>query len=267
MKVFWAITKTIFKRTFQYRTGLALSLVIHPVVMIMWIAVFTALFQLTRAPTLVGYNLVQMIWYTAGSFIMWTIIYNETGWSIGNKIISGDLVQDLLKPVTVFKYELATAVGMRLMALCLETLPDMIILPFFFFPSFMTLGSILRFIPVAIGAFLLFYHINFLIGLLAFVMKSTSSIMPIRMILIWTLGGGRLPLEFFPPFLVTINAFLPFQYVFYYPLRVFINMPGTQDWLEYLKIVGAQAAWVVGLFVLCRVLWRGAYRKFCAVGG
>ncbi len=130
----------------------------------------------------------------------------------------------------------------------------------------MNLGSILRFIPVAVGAFLVFYHINFLIGLLSFVMKSTASIMPIRMILIWTLGGGRLPLEFFPPFLITMNAFLQFQYVFYYPLRVFINMPGTATVEGYLSIVGAQAAWLVGLHILCRVLWRGAYRKFCAVG-
>ena len=90
--------------------------------------------------------------------------------------------------------------------------------------------------------------------------------MPIRLIIIWTLGGGRLPLEFFPPLIVKINAFLPFQYVFYYPLRVFINMPGTKTAEEYLLIVGAQAAWLVGLHILCRVLWYGAYRKFCAVG-
>jgi ABC-2 type transport system permease protein len=267
MNVFWAITKTMFKRTFQYRMGLGLSIVIHPIVMIMWIAVFSALFQFTHAATLAGYNLAQMIWYTAGSFIMWSIIYNETGSTIGGKIISGDLVQDLLKPVTVFKFELATAVGMRLMGICLETLPDMIILPLFFAPVFMTAGSILRFIPVAIGAFLVFYHLNFLIGLLAFVMKSTNFIMPIRMIVITTLGGGRLPLDFFPPLVATINAFLPFQYVFYYPLRVFINMPGTQAPGDFLKILGMQAVWIVGLHILCRLLWRGAYRKFCAVGG
>ena len=232
-----------------------------------WIAVFSTLFTFTHSKTLAGYDLAQMIWYTAGSFVIWTLIYNETSWSMAYKIISGDLVQDLLKPVSVFKYELASSVGMRLMALCLETIPDMIILPFFFAPVFMTAGSVLRFIPVVVGAFLLFYHLNFLIGLLAFVMKSTNFIIPIRMIIIATLGGGRLPLEFFPPVVVTINSFLPFQYIFYYPLRVFINMPGTQTWPEFLSILGAQAAWILGLHALCRLLWTGAYRKFCAVGG
>jgi ABC-2 type transport system permease protein len=267
MKIFLAVIKTIFKRTLHYRLGLMMSIVIHPIYLILNIFVFTTLYRYTGVQTLAGYNLAQIIWYQAGNLFIWSIIYNESDWVIATKIISGDLVQDLLKPISLFKYELASSIGMRLMAICLEFLPDMIILPLFYFPSFMTAGSILRFIPVAVGAFLLFYHISFLVGLLAFAMKSTKSLWPIRFILIWTLGGGRLPLDFFPPVFNLINSFFPFRYIFYYPLRVFINMPGTQTAGEFLTIVGAQAAWILGLHVLCRLLWRGAYRKFCAVGG
>jgi ABC-2 type transport system permease protein len=232
----------------------------------MWIAVFTGLYRFTGSTTLAGYDLPRMIWYQAGALFIGTITYNQTDWDIAHKILSGDLVQDLLRPVTLFRFELGEALGMRLFALVVEILPGLVILPCLYFPSFLTRGSLLRFIPVAAGAFVLFYLINFLIGLLAFTMKSTASLGPIRGVIVMTLGGFRIPLEFFPPWLVTLNAFLPFQYVFYYPIRVFINAPGTQTAVEFLRIVGAQAAWIAGLYLLYRLCWRGAFRKFCAVG-
>jgi ABC-2 type transport system permease protein len=266
MKIFLAITKAVFKQSFHYRLGQMLSIVIYPLYLILFIAVFTGLYQYSHSATLAGYNLTQMIWYQGGVLFIGTITWNNTDWQIANKILSGDLVQDLLKPVSVFKYQLAVALGHRLLAMIGDILPAVIVLPLLYFPTFMTIGCILRFAAVAAGAFLLFFHINFLIGLLAFVMKSTASIRPIRVIIAWTLGGGRIPLDFFPPAIVTINAFLPFQYCFYYPIRVLLNMPGTNTWPGFLTILGAQAAWIAGLHILCRLLWRGAYRKFCAVG-
>jgi ABC-2 type transport system permease protein len=256
-----------FKGSLYYRKSILLDFVLHPIAMVMFIFVFTALYRHTGSATLVGYDLTQMIWYMASGHFIWSIVWNNTDWRIANRILSGDLVQDLLRPVTLLKIELATDIGGGLVAACTEFIPDMVFLPLFYMPSFMTVGSALRFIPLVIGAFLLFFHFNFLIGLLAFAMKSTKSIFSIRYILVATLGGSFLPLDFFPSFLRTINSFLPFQYIFYWPARVFINMEGTQTLEGYFTILGVQAAWVLGLHLLCRFFWRGAYRKFCAVGG
>lgn len=266
MSIFLSIIKTIFKRTYHYRMGQMLSIIIYPVYLTTFILVFVGLYSYKHTDTLAGFDLAQIIWYQMGAMLIGTITYNETAWYIAHKILTGDLVQDLLRPVSVFKFQLAEAIGMRLMAMCVEFLPGIIILPFLFFPSFLTGLSVLRFIPVALGAFILNYHISFLIGLLAFAMKSTTSILPIRDIIIWTLGGGRLPLDFFPPVIKTINTVIPFQYIFYQPLRVFLNMPDTRTPAGYLTIVGIQAAWIVGLHLLTRILWRGAFRRFCAVG-
>jgi ABC-2 type transport system permease protein len=266
MKIFWAISKVVFKQSFQYRLGQMLSIVIYPLYLLVFIAVFTGLYTFSGVKTLAGYDLTRMIWYQAGVLFIGTISWNNTDWQIANRIISGNMVQDLLKPVSVFKFQLALAVGHRLFAVVGEILPAVIILPLLYFPSFIDVGCVLRFIPVALGAFFLTYHINFLIGLLAFAMKSTASIQPIRVIISWTLGGGRIPLDFFPPFFVTLNAFLPFQYCFYYPIRVLLNMPGASTPTDFLTVVGAQAGWIAGLHILCRLFWRGAYRQFCAVG-
>ena len=267
MKVFMEMVKKYLKLFFQYKMGFLLSLVIHPVVMVLSIMVFTSLYAHAGLTTMAGFTLGQMIWYMAGIPCIWVIVWNFTDWNIAEKVLNGNLTQDLLRPVSIFALELADAVGLRISGIMMEFIPDMVILSAIYFPSFMTVWSFLRFIPAAIGAFLLFFHINFLLGLLAFAMKSTKSIVPVKFIIVTTLGGGYLPLSFFPPVVTMINSVLPFQYIFYQPLMIFLNMPAVQSPAAYLQVIGAQVAWICGLHLLTRALWMGAYRKFCAVGG
>ena len=267
MKVFTEMVKKYLKLFLQYKAGFLLSLVIHPFVMILSIMVFSALYAHAGLTTMAGFTLGQMIWYMAGVPCMWVIIWNNTDWNIAEKILNGNLTQDLLRPVSIFTLELADAVGLRLSGIMMEFIPDMFILSAIYFPSFMTVWSFLRFIPAAVGAFLLFFHMNFLLGLLAFAMKSTKSIVPVKFIIITTLGGGYLPLSFFPPAFNAVNSLLPFQYIFYQPLMIFLNMPSVQSPAAYLQVVGLQAAWTLGLHLLTRALWTSAHRKFCAVGG
>ncbi|MBN1699617.1 MAG: ABC-2 family transporter protein [Spirochaetales bacterium] len=267
MKVFFTIIKIALKITARYRFTFLMSVIIHPVFMILGILVFSSLYRHAGTAMLAGFELAQMVWYLAGILFIWSAIWNSTDSHIAFKVLHGDLTQDLLRPLSIFKLELGMAIGHRTQAFLLEFLPDMIILPLIYFPSFMTIWSVLKFIPVLIGAFLIFFHINFLIGLLSFVMKTTKAIASIRYILVATMGGGWLPLDFYPPAFNAINRYLPFQYIFYQPLRVMLNTTPTQSPEGYLTIIGVQAAWIIGLHILTRVLWFGAYRKYCAVGG
>jgi ABC-2 type transport system permease protein len=128
----------------------------------------------------------------------------------------------------------------------------------------MTLGSVLAFVPVAIGAFLLCFYINFLLGLLCFAMKSMKSIWPIKILIVSGLGGGILPLSFFPQAVFSVISVLPFQYIFYQPLRVFLNSVSQS---EYIGILLFQAGWILLLHLVTIVLWQGAHKKFCGAGG
>lgn len=208
-----------------------------------------------------------MIWYFSATNLVWLFIWNFTDSRMSNKIISGTLTGDLLKPISVFRLELAHAVGNRLSGLILELIPTMVVNALIFFPDFFTAASFARFLLASAFAFILYFLLNFLLGLSAFAIKSNQSLNRLKFLLIGVFGGGMFPLEFYPEWLTKISDVLPFKYILYWPVQVFLNRKGTGTFDVFGKIVQMQIVWILILFAIVMVLWRKALEKFCAVGG
>ncbi len=266
MRVVFAMIKTNLKLMIQYKWGFLVSLIADPIVMVVNIALFSTIYSYNNETSILGYSLSQMIWYFTGVTFIWYFIWNFTDQNIASKILSGDLAMDLLKPTSIFKLQFSEAIALRTTGIMFEVIPGFIIFRLIFYPDFMTVLSILRFLAVVVMAFTLFFLINFLVGLTAFVIKSNFSLRSIKAILISITAGAYIPLEFFPPWLNRINDFLPFKYLFYWPIQFFINRGDAAHAETLLRILGIQILWAVGLFALCKFLWKLSIRKFCAVG-
>jgi ABC-2 type transport system permease protein len=267
MRAFAAIFKLNIKIVLQYRTAFMVSLIGEPIVLLINAANFSTIYAYNQAHTMLGYSLSQMVWYFAGITLVWFCIWNAADQNMAQRILSGDLSVMLLRPISIFRFELAQAVSLRVMGFLLEFMPCLFIFSLIFFPDFLTLGSALRFLPVIMLAFLLYFLINFLIGLSAFRIKSNYSLQSLKFVLISLTAGAFIPLEFFPKWLQRINALLPFQYLFYWPIHVLLNKEATRDAESYLKILIIQLGWVFAFYMLCRNLWRKAVQYYCAVGG
>ncbi len=267
MRLFLAFIKTNFKIMIQYKWGFMLSLIGDPIVMLINIALFSSIYKHNGAQSILGYSLSQMVWYFTGVTFIWYLIWNFTDSNIAEKIISGNLAIDLLRPVSVIKMELAQAIALRTAGVVFEFLPGIILYSLIFYPDFLTVYSLLKFLLVVILSFTLFFLINFLVGLSAFVIQSNFSLQSIKFILISLTAGAYVPLEFFPEWFNKFNGFLPFQYIFYWPIQFFLNMEFTHGAEALLKVVGIQLLWAIALYLLCKYLWRKAIRKFGAVGG
>jgi len=267
MRVFLAVIKMNLKIIVQYKWSLLISIFADPFVILINISLFTSIYRYNKTNSILGYSLNQMIWYFTGVLFIWYITCNLTDWNMAAKILSGDLVMDLLKPLSVLKLEFANAVALRICGILFEFIPGMIVYSLILYPDFMTVFSMLRFLAVVVMSFILFFLINFLVGLSAFVIKSNFSLQSLKSIIFSLTAGAYIPLEFFPKWLNTINNFLPFQYLFYWPIQFFINRGDTGKAYTFFRILGIQALWIIFLFILCRVLWKQAIKKFCAVGG
>jgi len=267
MRVFMALLKLNIKTLIQYKASFLISMIGDPVILLINIANFTAIYAYNKSAYILGYNLSQMIWYFAGITLIWYLIWNSTDNNISTKIISGDLSVTLLKPVSLFLFEFANALSLRLVALFLEFLPSIILYSIFFFPEFLTLNSLLKFLLTAVLSFILYFLINYLIGLSAFNIKSNYSLQSIKIVLISLTAGAFIPLDFFPLWVRTIAGLLPFQYLFYWPLQIFLNKDIVKGILPFLKIIGFQLFWIISLFILCRLLWKLVLKRYCAAGG
>jgi ABC-2 type transport system permease protein len=235
--------------------------------MLVNVALFSSIYSYNNTNAILGYNLSQMIWYFTGVTFIWYFIWNWTDANIAEKIISGNLAIDLLRPLSLMRMELASAIALRLAGVIFEFIPGLFLYSLIFYPEFLTAISFLKFLLIVILAFVLFFLINFLVGLSAFVIQNNFSLQSIKFILISLTAGAYIPLEFFPDWLNKINNVLPFQYLFYWPIQFFLNKSFTRDTMILIKTITMQLMWIAIFYFLGKYLWKQAIKKFGAVGG
>lgn len=253
------------KRIFRYPWGLLLSLVIDPFVLVLNIVLFRTIYSFSGAETIAGYEIDRMIWYFACTSFIWYWIWNFTDRNMGQRVISGDLTLDLVKPLSVFSLELSRAVSLRVSGVIFEFIPTLIVYSLGVPNSFMSVSTVFHFVVSAALAFFLFFAINFLIGLAANYIQNTSAASAVKHILVAGLGGSFVPFEFFPDTLAAVLRELPFASLFYWPVSFFLDTAG--GWPAFATQSLKTLLWIALFLALDWLLWRRAIRHFTGAGG
>ncbi len=267
MKVFNELIKLNFKVSFQYKWTMAISVFCQPILLIINIALFKSIYAYNDTTSIKGYGFEQMVWYYTAYYVILSFVWNGITNQISRKILTGQLASDLLKPISVFRAMLASAIGSRLVALLIEFFPGMVIYSLIVFPSFLTLKSFLSFLIIAFLGFVLNYMYSFLLGMSAMIIKNNMSINAIREVLQAIVGGGLIPLEFMPVWLNRIFDFLPFKYIIYWPIQFFLNRVEDDMLGTLIRVGGIQLIWIIAFYVAIKILWKRLIKKFCAAGG
>ena len=77
-------------------------------------------------------------------------------------------------------------------------------------------------------------------------------------------SGLLLPISFFPHFFQSVLAVLPFQYISYIPVLLYL---GKINGLGMLKVLSVQVFWVFALLALGDGMWRWSSRRITIQGG
>ena len=267
MNLLTAYIKLNLKIMFQYRKSFLMSALIHPMELIIGAVIFTSLYAFGNLESIHGYSLIQIIWYIGGMQIVGTIIWNFTAGRLSDQILDGSLSIHLLKPTSVFKFELANAIALRTVGILFEFFPILIVQTVIFFPSFITLASSLKFVICVVLSFFLFFLLNFFVGMTAFFMKNNSSMIALKIILTSFAGGTIIPIEFFPNWLQKLSTVLPFRYLYYEPLQFFLNREAAREWSYFGHVLGMQIVWITFFFLSIKLVWPYVIKRYCAAGG
>lgn len=263
--VFPTLVRMGLKRMFRYPWGLLLSLVIDPFVLMLNLVLFTSIFAHSGTDSIAGYGKFQMIWYFAACGFIWYCIWNFTDRNMGQRVISGDLTLDLIRPVSIFTIELSRAVALRIAGVIFELVPLLIVYGLLVPQDFISPLSLLKFAVSAVLAFLLFFAINFLIGMSANVLQNSSAASAVKHVVVAGLGGSLIPLDFFPAPAAAVLRELPFASLFYWPVRFFLAVdPG---WAIFAKRSLIAFLWVALFFALDMGLWKRSIKRFSGAGG
>ena len=212
-----------------------------------------------------GLSLSEMITYIAVAWIGRSFTFNNIDRTLAHQIQQGEIAMQLIKPYHVQTVMMFEAVGEAAFRLLLFTLPILaVIMPLFGIQApprpELYLWTLLSFVL----ALVINSQLNFLVGCLAFSLKNIDGVIRAKHISLDFLTGVLIPFSFFPAWVQTLMAWLPFQGISYVPVTIYLGKRAGMD-LE-LALLG-QLAWAVGLFLAGRWVWARAVRAVTLQGG
>lgn len=231
-----------------------------------YIFLFKTIYAYDGNRVILGYTCTQMIWYYAAVAFFYCFVWCEPDKEISDEIISGYMAVRLTKPISVIKSTFLDATAFRVVNLFLLFLPTFAIYALLIYPDFLSITAFFKYIIMNCFSFILFYLFSFLVGITAFRFQSIGTLQSVKTTLI-LMAGVYIPFDFLPGTLQAILKGLPFQYIYYVPVQFFLNKPETRSMDYFMTAILGQAIWIIVFYILCKVSWRIAVKRFYSVGG
>ncbi|MEB5481412.1 ABC transporter permease [Shouchella clausii] len=149
---------------------------------------------------------------------------NRTVRFVSEKIVSGKIVVDLLRPIPFILIVFFDEIGKLLFSILYVILPTLVISLFVYHLPVENLQIHAVSIISLIFAFILAFLMNYLIGLISIWVGNIWGFMEFYSALLIIFGGTMIPLSLYPEFLQTIALYTPFQSVFYTPIAMLTGM-------------------------------------------
>jgi len=264
-RAYLALVAAGFRRYATYREATVAAIVTNSVFGFLRIAVMLAVLD-AGASTVAGYNepqLATFVW--AGQGLLGVVLL----WApldLAERIRSGDVVTDLLRPIDPVWQMLAADLGRAGYAAVTRFVGPVAAgaLVFELYAPRRPLTYTL-FVCSALLATVVCFGCRYLVNAAAYWLLDARGPNTFWTLASGIFGGLFFPVWFFPDALATVLTLLtPFPSVIQIPLDVLVERgsPGLQ-----LALLGVQAGWVVAILALCRWVQARGERKLVIQGG
>lgn len=228
----------------------------------LWKAVFDA----TGGAALGSYSFQGMMLYYVLINLLGKLIRGpEIGGMFSEEIYDGSLTRYLIYPTQYFPYKYAQRLGDLIPGLIQLLLLSLLYLFVFGMPADVAITpmSIAMTIPIVMLAHLLNFCISAPIELVAFWAENVWSLNVMLRLTATFLGGGLFPLTLFPEAFQRFVFFLPFQYIFAFPVNVLLGKVGAGEWALGLLVC---VVWIGICSVITSAVWQRGTAQFTGVG-
>jgi ABC-2 type transport system permease protein len=243
----------------RYYTGIVTYFIYVSVYYFIWKAIFA------HSSHIEGFDFTQILTYIAVGWIIRSFYFNNIDQDLANQVTEGTLVMNLIKPVNLECAMISQALGQSVFRLALLTFPTAIVL-ILVYPVRRPPGPLYfaAFFLSVVFSFFIVAGINFAVGTLAIRLKSILGLLRAKYFLLELFSGLLLPISFFPPLFQKLLGLMPFQYISYIPVLLYL---GKIRGRGIPKALGVQFLWVLAMLALGDVMWRWSSRKITIQGG
>lgn len=263
MLVYYEVIKINIKNLLVYRLDTAIGILGNIFSLFVQIYLWTALFHQNEIAEL---SLNEMITYQVFGILLGTLYNGGAAWIVGQQVRDGSIAMELIKPYNYSLSNLAASLASSLTDFVLKGLPVLVLALLTqkpFLPD-LHFWKVLLLMAVILCNIVLFWLMHFMIGLLHFSLINAGWFSRILADVIRILGGGIIPLWFFPGTLKSIFQYLPFQLLYQFPQSILINKITNYEIARNgILLLG----WTGLIMVTVIYMWRMNIKKLVVQGG
>ncbi len=246
-----------------YRTNYIIGVLTYLIHVAVYYFIYKALYS--QGGNINNYSLEDMVTYVSVGWISKSLYLNYIDHEVAGDVQKGRIAVELVKPLDYQFLNYAKGLGQTFFRLIFFT-PPIILATALAYPVHPP-SSWYNFFLFLISTFLsvlLYLGLNYLMGLVAVYTVSIVGILYPKNMLIELFSGLLVPIDWFPSWFQTLSSFLPFKYIAFIPLSLYL---GRIDHFLAYKALLIQLFWVVILFVAGRLMWNMCKRKITIYGG
>jgi ABC-2 type transport system permease protein len=266
MKKYWSIFKISFQEEFAYKLNFILWRVRNVFQILLTYFLWNTVFANPQL-VLFGYDRPKILTYVFGIMIVRALVLSARAMDVAGDIAQGDLSNYLLKPMSYFKYWFTRDLSSKALNLGFAavefTALFLILRPPFYFQT--DIFMLITFILCVVIAMLIYFLLLFLISSVPFWAPELGwgSHFLVTVVIIEALSGTLFPINILPDYWENIAMSLPFPYLVYFPVQVYLgNITGP----DLIRGIIISAAWVVILWVVLKQVWQRGLKVYESVG-
>lgn len=264
LAVLRAVAAVTYKEWAAYRSHMLLSLFVGPAFFLAQAFIWRSLYA--GHEVLGGFTREEMLRYYATAAIIYYLIMDFADWNLQMLVRTGRFLTFALRPVSHRYFALSQKVGHRALGFLFEFLPVYLIFALGFRVRLWPARPVWALLSIALS-FLMMFLVNYSVGVLSFWLTRTDGIRALLRLTRDLLAGTLVPLTLFPSAVQKVMLFLPFQFISYAPVRVFLGryeLGGVE--LSLPAVVGCQALAVLAMWGLSGLLFQLGIRRYTGVG-
>ena len=207
-----------------------------------------------------GYTKNEMIGYFGWTLVVGMISRGHMSGNIAEDIRLGRISAHLLYPFDFWKYHAANFLGFQGLQIFIAAFSFFLLIHF----NVIELPSLVNLILATLYCFyvsIFWFTIQFAIGILAFWLSETWILRVIFNLITAFLAGSYFPLEIYPKWFQEVLSVLPFSYIQYYPVKIFM---GETHLLP--KSIMMISLWLIPAILMTRYAWTRGLRRYTAAG-
>lgn len=245
-----------------YKFEVFIWAILNPIMLTVSYFLWKAIYAYSGQSVIGGFTFEALIGYYALVTFVNTITWTNIDQMLSDRVQRGTLANIMLKPISVYAHYLYEKIGGTMFAFAGQALPTIVLAMVIAHLTTTPLNLILFLISTIIAMFLM-YTFVFFVGLSSFWLTQYSGLRMLRSGMVWFLSGNVIPLSFFSASWQAVSNFMPFQYMSYSPVQIFL---GKYNLMGSLEVMVIQLIWLAILLVLVHFGTKVALKQFSAVG-